>query len=176
LSNKEADNNLVLLGKVTATHGIHGQLKVTLYSGEASTLPVLESVILKDSSGQSESFDIEKASVNRKRALISLKNFSDINQVLRFVGQEIFVLREQLPETSVDEYYWRDLIGLKVVTTDGKELGRLDSIIETGSNDVYVIVSNGKECLLPALEDVVVSVDLESGVMTVNPGEWLSDL
>jgi 16S rRNA processing protein RimM len=176
LSNKEADNNLILLGKITATHGIHGQLKVVLYSGEASTLPVLESVILKDSSDRPETFDIEKASVNGKRALISLKNFSDINQVLRFVGRELFALREQLPETSADEYYWHDLIGIKVFTTEGRELGRLDSIMETGSNDVYVIVSNGREYLLPAIEDVVVSVNLESGVMTVNPGEWLSDL
>jgi 16S rRNA processing protein RimM len=84
--------------------------------------------------------------------------------------------RDQLPETDEGEYYWVDLIGLRVVTDDGAELGTLREIIETGSNDVYVVQGREKEYLIPALADVVSSIDLEAGTMTVTPLDGLLDL
>ena len=108
--------------------------------------------------------------------ILTLKPFDNINQVLHLVGREIYADRAALPELPSDEFYWSDLLGLQVVTADGEGLGELVDIIETGSNDVYVVKKNGREVLVPALEDVVMSVDLAGGRMTVSLPEGLLDL
>lgn len=169
------EDNLILMGKVAATHGIKGQLRVVPYSGMADNLLHCESLLLRDSKGLMTKFDVAAAMVHSKKLLVSLKGFSGINQVLHFVGSEILLYKEQLATPEDDEYYWHDLIGMKVVTTDGTDLGVLDSIIETGSNDVYVAVANGREYLIPALSDTV-SIDVQAKLITVTPFEGLFDL
>jgi len=169
-------DSLILMGKVAATHGIRGQLRVISYSGLTESFLSAASLFLKDASGRIQEHDVSAVSVHGKKLLVTLKGFSDINQVLSLVGNEVYLYRDQLPPPEEDEYYWYDLVGMKVVTTDNRLLGVLESIIETGSNDVYVVASEDREYLIPALSDVVVSVDTKTKVMTVTPVEGLFDL
>ena len=111
-----------------------------------------------------------------RKTLVSLKGYGTINDVLPLVGGELLVRRDQFPETDPDEYYWADLIGLRVVADGGNQLGLLKEIIETGSNDVYVVQGGEKEYLIPALEDVILNIDLAAGTMTVAPPDGLLDL
>lgn len=168
-------DTLILMGKIAATHGIKGQLRVVPYSGMADNLLLCQSLFVRDAKGGIAQYEVTAATVHGKKLLITLQGFSGINQVLHFVGSEVLLYKEQLSEPEEGEYYWNDLIGMKVVTTDGVALGTLDSIIETGSNDVYVAVSNGREYLIPALTDTV-SIDVDAKVMTVTPFEGLFDL
>jgi len=169
-------DELFPIGRISATHGIRGQLKVNLYSGSAETLCASDSVLLRTSRGETVSYGVAGVSGHGKKTILALKGFDNVNQVLHLVGAEILVRRDQFPDLGEDEYFWCDLIGLAVVTDEGVNLGRLEDIIETGSNDVYVVRSQERECLIPALDDVVVDVDLERGVMTVHPPEGLLDL
>jgi 16S rRNA processing protein RimM len=169
-------DDLILLGKIAATHGIRGQLRVVPYSGLFDTFLAVKTVMVKDPSGRMTPYDVAGAAVHGKKLLLSLKGYGDINQVLHLVGCELYVGRDQLPPTDDDEYYWHDLIGLSVVTVDGVELGCLESIIETGSNDVFVVKSKAREYLIPALDDVITNIDLVAKVMTVTPFEGLFDL
>ncbi len=166
----------VLLGKVVATHGIKGQLRVVPFSGEPDTIVSLTTVILKGPKGETGDFAVAAAAVHGRKVLLTLKGFDNINQVLPLVGREIYARREQLPELSPGEYYWCDLLGLAVMTLEGATLGTIADIIPTGSNDVYVVRDGKKEYLIPALEDVVLRVDLDGGVVTVSPPEGLFDL
>lgn len=168
-------DNLILMGKIAATHGIKGQLRIIPYSGSADNFLQCKSLFVRDAKGRLEKFQVASVSVHGKKILVTLQGFSDINQVLHFAGCEVLLDREQLALPEDDEYYWNDLIGMKVVTTDGQDLGILDSIIETGSNDVYVALLNGREFLIPALADTV-SIDIQAKVMTVTPFEGLFDL
>ncbi len=165
----------VLLGKVVATHGIRGQLRVVLYSGEFSSVAAVDSVILKGPSGM-DVFVVSAVARHGQKVLVTLKGFDNINQVLHLVGRELYVKREQLPVLAEGEYYWCDLLGLRVVTDQGENLGILVDIIATGSNDVYVVKSGEREYLIPALEDVVREVNVDDGVMKVSPMEGLFDL
>ena len=167
--------NLILMGKVAATHGIRGQLRIIPYSGMADNLLACRSLLLRDAKGRIEQFEVSSAAIHGKKLLVTLKGFSGINQVLHFVGSEVLLYKEQLAATEEDEFYWHDLMGMKVVTSDGTDLGTLESIIETGSNDVYVAVSDGREYLIPALADVV-SIDVQARLVTVTPFEGLFDL
>jgi 16S rRNA processing protein RimM len=166
----------ILLGKVAATHGIKGQLRVVPYSGETATLCSLQSIMLKGPKGEMDVFPVATVTGHGRKVLLALKGFDNINQVQHLVGRELFAWRDQLPDLPPDEFYWFDLIGLTVGTTVGRVLGRLEEIIATGSNDVYVVRADGEEFLIPALADVVLMVDLENGVMTVDPPDGLFDL
>jgi 16S rRNA processing protein RimM len=171
-----SNKNMVLIGKIQATQGIRGQLRVIPFAGDASSISLLDSVTLKSPEGVMERFPVISAKAHGKRVILTLDSFDNINQVLRLVGCEIYAERATLPKLPVDEFYWSDLLGLQVVTGEGEALGELDDIIETGSNDVYVVKREGGELLIPALDDVVLAVDLAQGRMTVSLPEGLLDL
>ncbi len=170
------DDRLVLIGKVAATHGIKGQLRVVPFSGDADSILTQRTLILKGSNGESDIYEVVNSSVHGKKVLLTLKAFDDINKVEHLVGREIYVKREQLPELSEGEYYWCDLIGLKVFTTKGECLGELFDIISTGSNDVYLVRTGEHEYLVPAIEGIVTDINLREGVMIVDPPEGLLEL
>ena len=169
-------DTLIPVGKIAGTHGIRGELRVTAYAGEATALLVVRSVRAQAADGSVETLRISRARFSGKKLLLACAGLTDINQVQHLVGRELLVSREQLPAPDDDEYYWQDLIGLRVLTSDGRELGRLCDIMETGSNDVYVVRENDREYLIPALADVVVQIDLKNGCMTIDPLEGLLDL
>jgi len=169
-------NEPVLLGKLVATHGIKGQLRVAVYSGELETILSLASLMLKGPDGRMETFQVAAAAVHGKKLIISLEEYDNINQSLPLVGHEVYVARDQLPALSEGEFYWSDLLGLRVETDHGEVLGELVDIIATGSNDVYVVKDGKREYLIPALEDIVLDVNLDAGIMKVSPPEGLLDL
>ena len=167
---------LIPVGKIIAAHGIKGQVKVYSYSGNLDSLRAARSVVLKSPQGEMRDIPITGVTPNVGKFVLGLSGFIDINQVLPLVGSEICLLRSQLPEPEENEYYWRDLIGLEVVSTDGSVVGSLVDIFETGSNDVYVVRNGEREYLIPAVASVINSVDLKAGRMTITPLEGLLDL
>ncbi len=82
-------------------------------------------------------------------------------------GETLYIKREQLEEPEEDEYYWRDLMGLKVMDTQGTVLGEIVDIFSTGSNDVYV-VDKSKQYYIPATKDVIKEISLEKGCITID--------
>jgi len=169
-------NEPVLLGKLVATHGIKGQLRVAVYSGEFETFLSLASLMLKAPDGRMETFQVAAVAVHGKKLILSLEEYDNINQSLQLVGHEVYVARDQLPALSEGEFYWSDLLGLRVETDHGEVLGELVDIIATGSNDVYVVKDGKREYLIPDLADIVLDVNLDDGIMKVSPPEGLLDL
>jgi 16S rRNA processing protein RimM len=108
---------------------------------------------------------------------LKLEGIEDRNAADALRGLTISVPYDSLETLPEDEYYWEDLIGLAVVTEDGKPLGKIESIFPTGSNDVYVCREEGREILLPAIAEVIRSVDIRAGTVVVRllkgmePGE-----
>lgn len=109
-----------------------------------------------------------------KRAIsLDLEGVNDAASSSALVGFHIYVPAESLDELQRDEYYWRDILGLDVITEEGQILGQIEDIIPTGSNDVYVCAGGEREILLPAIEDVIRRVDIEKGVLVVRLLEGL---
>ena len=90
-----------------------------------------------------------------------------------FVGCKIVIPGNMLKELPEGEYYWRDIIGLDVYSEEGKLLGQIESVFPTGSNDVYVCKGGEREILLPAIADVIKSIDIDRRVMNVKLMEGL---
>lgn len=171
-----ATAGLVPIGRITGTHGIRGMVKVHLYAGDASTLTVDTDILLDRADGRQQPLTVTVLHAHGRKTLLSFHGFASINDVLPLVGGELLVRRDQLPEPDDGEFYWDDLIGLRVLTLEGAELGTLREIMETGSNDVYVVRGSGREVLLPATEEVIRKVDLAAGTMTVALLDGMLDL
>jgi len=167
---------LIPVGKIIGTHGIKGQMKLHSFSGNADSLSAVRSVTLKSPGGALQEFAIDCFKANAGKFIIGLKGFDDINQVQQFLGSELCLKRGQLPGLEENEYYWSDLIGLQVFTDDGILLGSVADIFETGSSDIYVVRGEEREYLIPAIADVIKSVDPAGGRIVITPLDGLLDL
>jgi 16S rRNA processing protein RimM len=163
----------VLVGRVVKTQGIKGQVKV-LSSGEgAGALPVGSTVYLTNGKGMEKSLTVESSRPHQKMTILAFREVQRIEEAEELVGCSLYLAPENLPTLSADEFYWYQLQGLEVKTEKGKSLGRLEEIVPTGSNDVFVVRKDHGEFLIPATDEVVVHVDLKSKVMVVRPIEGL---
>jgi len=169
-------DTLIPVGKITATHGIRGLLKIHSFSGTSESLRVGGSVLIKNRTGILNTLELKSIASSGGKLLVGFNGLDDINQAQVLVGSEICLLRNQLPEPEDDEYYWCDLIGLRVATVEGVDLGVIEEIFEAGSSDIYVVRGAEREYLIPAIADVISSVDLKNGQMLVSPLEGLLDL
>ena len=114
-------------------------------------------------------FIVEKAEIRGNGMVVKLQGVDDRDQALALKGAVIGIPRTELPELGEKEqgHYWADLEGCRVINQDGIELGRVDGLMETGANDV-MIVKNGRERLIPYIDEVIESVDLDDKCIKVN--------
>ena len=109
--------------------------------------------------------------------ILKFKEFNNINDIEKYKGKDLLIRRDQAVKLAPNENFITDLIGLKVVTDEGKEFGTLTDVLQTGANDVYVIESlEGKEYLFPDIPQCILYVNLESQMVTVHILDGLLDL
>ena len=160
-----ARKQYVALGYISAVHGVKGWVKVFSFTRPMEAILGYEPWLLGEEKRPVEIVDGRKQG---KGLVALLPGCDDRDQAARLVGQQVFVARDQLPPTEKGEYYWSDLEGLEVRTTDGVVLGRVAKLMETGANDVLVIRGDG-EHLVPFVQGQYVKrVDLEAGVIEVD--------
>jgi len=172
----QAGTELIKVGKITGTHGIKGEVKFYPYSGSCDSIRPLTDVLLISPSGLKQTVKIQRVKSGGGKHIIGLVGYDSINLIKSFIGYELSLYRSQLPEPEENEYYWCDLMGLNVVTDSGQPLGSIIDIFETGSNDIYVVNNGNHEYLIPAIEDVISSIDLKSRLLTITPIDGLLDL
>ena len=163
----------MLIGQIVGVHGIKGNCKIRSYAESLSVFQSDSVVIVATSDGRQRPYEINWVKPHAKAALVSLKGVDTRNQAEALIGCELFIEKNRLPDPEEGSYYWFDLIGLDVFENDQKYLGRLESIIQTGSNDVYVVKKDNTEVLIPALESVVQKIDLKNRRMQVDLPEGL---
>ena len=155
----------IALGYISAVHGIKGWVKVNSWTRPMEAILQYQPWLLGEDRKPVTIVDGRKQG---KGIAALLPGFEDREQAVSLVGLQIFVGRDQLPETDEDEYYWSDLEGLEVKTTNGELLGRVERLMETGANDVLVIRGN-REHLVPFIQgQYVTRVDLEDGTIEVD--------
>ena len=163
----------VLIGKIVGVHGIKGTNKLKSYAESLSVFYPGQSILICDSRSRESRVELNWVKSHTKTPLISIKGVTDRDRAEALIGAELFIPETELPELDKDTYYWFELIGIEVYTTRGDYLGRITSIFPTGSNDVYVVKDKNKEVLIPALESVVLDIDLELKRMRVDLPEGL---
>ncbi|MCP4350981.1 MAG: 16S rRNA processing protein RimM [Desulfobacterales bacterium] len=172
MTNNKTD--LIPIGKVKGAHGIRGVIRVWPYTESLSFFEPGSSFLMRNAEGVEKRCEIEWAKPYKKgSALFSLKGTEGREMADALAGFEFFIEKSELPELEEGTYYWTDLIGLSVFTTNGECIGCIESVIPTGSNDVYVVKDKDNELLIPAMESVVIEIDLSNKTMRVDLPEGL---
>ena len=147
------------------------------YAESLSVFKPGDSFRLRCPKGEIKHYTTEWVKPHHRVLLLCAKEILDRDAAEALVGSEILIEKARLPELEEGTYYWTDLIGLSVFSVQGEYLGQLTSIISTGSNDVYIVKNRDavkdEEICVPALESVVVAVDLERKTMKVDLPEGL---
>jgi len=161
------------IGKVVGVHGVKGALRVYSYAESPSIFQANILLLLRNAEGLEKRYPVCWAKTHAKGMLLALEGINDRDTAASLIGFEIFIDKTHLPDLEEGTYYWSDIIGLAVHDTEDAYLGRVTSVFATGSNDVFVVTKGGNETLVPALERVVLHIDLASGRMTVDLPENL---
>jgi len=157
------------MGRIAAPFGVKGWVKVQPYSEDPGTLMDFESWRVGRGETQT-SYAVEAIQEHGNALVAKLAGVDDRDAAYALRGQEVSVARSELPPPEENEYYWSDLIGLKAINREGVELGRVESLMETGAQDVLVIKGK-REHLVPFVAAFVGKVDLAGGQIEVDWGE-----
>lgn len=161
------------IGYLRRPHGVQGEIIMDLHTDFPDRIKSGRKVYIGE---KYESFTIGSARVHANGLLIKLRGFDSPETAGRFRNQWVYVKSSEVPALPEGQHYKHEMIGLTVMTDDGNKLGILNEVLETGANDVYVVIKeNGKEVLLPAIPDVVIELNMDDRVMTVHIIDGLID-
>ena len=167
----DSKEELLELGKISGVFGVKGWVKVHSFTDPIEGIVEYGSWQIKQK-GQWREIQVEAGQRQGKTVIAKLDGIDDRNEAMLLMGAKIAIHPDQLADLHEGEYYWRDLEGLKVVNTEGVDLGTVSHMMETGANDVMV-VKGDKERLIPfTIDHTVQKVDLSAGEITV---EWDAD-
>ncbi len=159
------------VGKISGVFGIKGWVKVFSFTANKENILKYSPWLLKKA-GETKTLKVINGNLQGKAVVAQLDGINDRDQAESLMGWDIFISPTQLPRASSGEYYWSDLVGLKVENTDGVEFGVISSLLETGANDV-VIVQGERERCIPFLQgQTIINIDLNAGKMIV---DWDAD-
>ena len=161
------------MGQVSGAQGLKGVIKVRADAEAATTDPeVFEAVGEVWIGGRG--YAVLQAGRHKNQVLLRLEGVDTRTQAEELAGLQVLGDRRRFPKLPPGEFYWFQVLGLPVVNeADGTLLGHLDHIISTAGHDVYAVRQGEREVLLPAVEEVIVEIDLEAGVIKVSPPEGL---
>lgn len=159
------------MAQVAAAFGIKGWIKLQTFTESPDSLDAYASWLIRGPKGWEE-FELQDFAVNAKGAVAKLKGCDDRNAAELLRKRDIAIPRDALENPADGEHYWIDLIGAEVVNPLGERLGRIETLMETGANDVLVVKDGGTEMLIPFVDAVIVKVDRHAKVVTVN---WQKD-
>ncbi|MBF0358988.1 MAG: ribosome maturation factor RimM [Magnetococcales bacterium] len=161
------DVEYVVVGRLLGPHGVRGEIKVHYLTEEKETLLSFPDWLLGPDGGPMQRYSLVSGRSSAKGLIVRLAGIDDRDAAQALSGTDVWIMRSQLPELDQDQFYWADLIGSKVVTEDGEELGEVQHLFETGANDVMSVNSQGEERLIPFTSEVVLQVDADARVVLV---------
>ena len=157
---------MVVMGRVSAPHGLKGWIKVQPFTHEIQGLLDYPQWWL-GAEGQWQQHRVAESAVHGSVVVARLDGFSEREAAAGLKGRDVAVPRACLPENREGEFYWSDLLGMEVRNREESKLGIVAKILETGANSVLV-VQGEKEFLVPFIQDVVVYVDMKTRQLVVD--------
>lgn len=169
-----SNNKLITIGRVLKTKGVEGQLRILPLTFDPMRFKALQDIYL-EREGTIYQKAIEDSKIDGKKVVLKLRNIDSPEEASFFIGAEIKIPESESPELPEGVYYHYQLINLEVFTDTGRFIGIIKKIIETGSNDVYTVVNDDREILVPAIKEVVKEINLEKNRIIIHPIRGLLD-
>lgn len=166
-------NNFTIIGKIINTRGIKGELKIDPMTSVVERFSDLDYVYVGN---ELNKYGINKVSYDKRFVYIKFNEFNNINDVIKFKNEFLYIEDENRIELDEDTFFISDLISCKVYDTEKNYIGELVDVIENPANDVYVINNdNNKKYLIPGVKKFVKSINTIEKVIVVDPIEGMLD-
>ena len=160
------------IGQIVNTHGFRGEVKIYPLTDDISRFEKLKEVYMEENN-ELVKYKVESIKFLRSTVAVKLKGIDSEEAANKLKGSYIKVDRKSAVKLPKDTYFICDLIDSEVYDEKAQLLGTVKDVLQTGSNDVYVVQSTGKDILIPALKDVVKKIDLENKKIMVEMPEGL---
>ena len=170
MGKEPAPPEFLIVGYILAPWGIRGEVKVEVVTDFPERFAPRKVVYLN-----TRPLEIESCHPHKQHLVVKLDTIDSVEDAEKLRGQDLTIPRSELYHLPQGQYYTFQIIGLKVVTTEGELLGHITEIMTTGSNDVYIVEGKRGEILIPAIEDVVKSIDLQKGEVVIEAIKGLLD-
>ena len=158
----------VIIGKIVSTQGNKGEVNVFPLTDSIDRFKALATVFLRNNHSHTI-LNIEETRIKKDRIVLKIKDIKNIEEAKMIVGSFLEVERKNAVKLPKDTYFIFEIIGLEVYTENNIFLGKVENVISTGSNDVYIVKNKDKEELfIPAIGEVIKDVNLEKKRMTIN--------
>ncbi len=165
-----SEPDFFVVGRVLRPHGIRGELRIALETDHPERLQPPLTLYFGP---MRLAYTIAGVRFDRGDMLLKLEGLDSRTEAESLRGLEVAIRADEAVPLQPGEYYIHQIIGLEVWTEGGRHLGQVVEVLETGANDVYVVHGPGGEVLIPAIQDVVIAIDLSSGRMIIRPLEGL---
>jgi 16S rRNA processing protein RimM len=167
----------LIVADINNTHGIRGEVRVTPRTDfpEIRFAPGARLLLRHPGLNEPIPLTVEHCRNHKKGLLLKFREWDNINQAEPYKGGQLVVDRSDTVESGEGEYYFFEIIGCEVVTTEGRSLGKITDVLETGANDVWVVrpEKGGRELLIPYIDDVVKEVDVDAKHVVI---QWMEGL
>ena len=160
----------IVIGRVSRPHGTKGEIRIEYFNPEdPQFFSRYQMIFLQGESGNPQPYRPLAVRLHKKFVVALLEGIRSRAEAEQLRGKSVLVDAAELPPLDTDEYYWHEILGMRVVTEEGGNVGLITEIVPTGSNDVYVVHEGERETLIPALKEVIVSIDKKARTMVIRP-------
>ncbi len=168
-------NDCFFFGKITKTHGLKGEITVKLDVANPGDFKDLRYVLIEDR-GNLIPYFIENQKINGDKMIVQLQDVKKVEQAVAFMGKAVFLPNELMPELDEDDFYFKEIVGFKMIDALKGEIGEISDILEYPTQAVIQVMKDGKEILIPIHDDIIQKVDKKAKTLTVKTPEGLIDM
>ncbi len=162
------NKSFIIIGKIVSTQGNKGEVKVVPLTNSIDRFRKLTDIFIKKGNNK-KLLNINNLKIKKNTVILKFEGIENIEKAEMIVGSFLEVKRSNAIKLPKDTYFIFDIIGLEVYTNENELLGKVENIISTGSNDVYVVKNKDKqEILIPAIREVIKNIDLEKKRISIN--------
>jgi len=168
-------NDCFFFGKITKTHGLKGEVTIKLDVANPADFAELRYVLIEDR-GNLIPYFIENQKINGDKMFVQFQDVTRVEQAAAFLGKAVFLPNEMMPELDEDEFYYKEIVGFKLVDMVKGEIGEISDVLEYPTQAVIQVMKDGKEILIPIHDDIIQKVNKKAKTLTVKAPEGLIDM
>lgn len=168
-------NDCFFFGKITKTHGLKGEVTIKLDVANPEDFKDLRYLLIEDR-GNLIPYFIENQKINGDKMIVRLQDVKNVEQAVAFMGKAVFLPNEFMPELEDDDFYYKEIVGFKMVDAQKGEIGEISDVLEYPTQAVIQVMKDEKEILIPIHDDIIQKVDKKAKILTVKAPEGLIDM
>lgn len=168
-------NDCFFFGKITKTHGLKGELTIKLDVANTEDFTDLRYLLIEDK-GNLIPYFIDYLKINGDKMFVQLQDVIKLEQALFFIGKAVFLPNELLPQLADDEFYYKEIIGFKLIDAEKGEIGAISDVLEYPTQAVIQVIQDGKEILIPIHDDIIQKVNKKAKTLNIKAPEGLIDM